>query len=95
MTLDECIEWHSDEAEKLKDANPEYAGQCKQIADWLKELKERRESDVKRGTWKEISEYGGWGETCYQCSECKVTEYLPLNYCPNCGADMRGRIMNG
>ena len=38
MTLDECIEWHIEEYEKLKEDNPEYAGQCKQIAEWLKEL---------------------------------------------------------
>ena len=42
MNLDECIKWHSDEAEKLKDDNPEYAGQCKQIANWLMELKDLR-----------------------------------------------------
>ena len=46
MTLDDCIKWHSDEAEKLKDDTPEYAGQCKQIANWLTELKERRAADV-------------------------------------------------
>ena len=43
MTLDECIEWHIEEYEKLKEDNPEYAGQCKQIANWLTELKELRE----------------------------------------------------
>ena len=42
MNLDEGIKWHSDEAEKLKDDNPEYAGQCKQIANWLMELKDLR-----------------------------------------------------
>lgn len=89
MTLDECIEWHSDEAEKLKDDTPEYAGQCKQIADWLTELKERRESDVKRGKWLEIAGYGGWGETIYQCSECKITEWVKSNFCPNCGAKVK------
>lgn len=42
MNLDECIKWHSDEAEKLKDDSPEYAGQCNQIAKWLQELKDLR-----------------------------------------------------
>lgn len=49
---------------------------------------------VKRGHWIEIAGYGGWSETYYQCPECNATEYIPSNYCPNCGTELRG-IDNG
>ena len=45
---------------------------------------------MKRGKWLEIAGYDGWGETIYQCSECKITEWVKSNFCPNCGADLRG-----
>ena len=50
--------------------------------------------DVKGGKWIEIAGYGGWGDTYYQCPECKTTEYVPSNFCPNCGAELR-EIENG
>ena len=88
MTLDEAIKRFEALAESyesyVESVNP------KELAEWLKELKERREADVKRGKWIEIAGYGGWSETYYQCPECNTTEYIPSNFCPNCGADMRG-----
>ena len=47
---------------------------------------------VRRGKWVEIAGYGGWSETIYQCSECKITEWVKSNFCPNCGARMDGDI---
>ena len=35
----------------------------------------------------------GWNDTYCKCSCCDavyVTAEIPYNYCPNCGADMRG-----
>ena len=29
---------------------------------------------------------------CYRCSECSTTWDADTNYCPNCGADMRGSL---
>ena len=54
---------------------------------------------VKRGEWEEISEYNGWGDTHYRCSVCGEEWYLEdgtpkqnnMNFCPQCGADMRGK----
>ena len=46
--------------------------------------------EVKRGRWETRnfiifdSEKVG-----YRCSECKTTWDTEMNYCPNCGADMR------
>ena len=53
---------------------------------------------VKRGKLEERIGYGGWGDTYYHCSVCgsdwvfeegtpKANEW---NFCPHCGADMRG-----
>ena len=46
---------------------------------------------VKRGHW-ESYYIGGDDLECIECSECgEVYDSLPsYNYCPNCGADMRG-----
>ena len=46
--------------------------------------------EVKRGEWIELPS-SGIGNTA-ECSVChdKVYGYVTCNYCPNCGADMRG-----
>ena len=38
---------------------------------------------VRRGRWEDCS--SGW-----MCSNCSWTQIRESNYCPNCGADMRG-----
>lgn len=50
----------------------------------------------KTGRW--IEQDDGWDGTYYECSECKeaftLIDGTPsdnlYNFCPNCGADMRG-----
>lgn len=55
-----------------------------------KELESLPLADVverKRGKWIEAREY----DPCYWiCSECKRQVDIQENFCPNCGADMRG-----
>jgi rubrerythrin len=48
--------------------------------------------EVKHGEWIEIIKDIGRGRTLikYQCNKCDVYTAKELNYCPNCGADMRG-----
>ena len=31
-------------------------------------------------------------DSLYQCSACKHYHWSKSNYCPNCGADMRGEV---
>lgn len=55
----------------------------------LQEVKPER----KKGKW--IADVDRWGDVVttvngYICSECKVFNTDKDNYCPNCGADMRG-----
>lgn len=40
---------------------------------------------VVRGRWEDCS--SGW-----MCSVCSYTNMKEHNYCPNCGADMRGEV---
>lgn len=42
---------------------------------------------VKHGKWIEYPIADGMN----QCSECGVLRFGESNYCPNCGADMRGK----
>ena len=95
MTLDETIKRFEALAESyesyVENINP------KELAEWLKELKERREADVqpiRRGHWIEKVSYSGWGVSIYTCSECENAETIPSKFCPNCGADLR-EIENG
>ena len=52
-------------------------------------------ADVKpvvRGKWIELGKYiDGYN---WRCSVCKRESTMAINYCPNCGADMRGNIKN-
>ena len=41
--------------------------------------------EVKHGKWK--PEKTGFG---FYCNKCKMYSYWATNFCPNCGADMRG-----
>lgn len=59
----------------------------RQMADWLKELK----TDRPQGEW--IIEIDINNYTYGRCSICGMRQYAGhLNFCPNCGADMRGKI---
>ena len=45
------------------------------------------EDDRPKGEWKDCGEIEPW----YRCSECKEKVWgAHKNFCPNCGADMRG-----
>jgi len=60
-----------------------YEGVCKKVS-----AIQQLPSAQKRGHW--IGE-----ETNYSCSECHRGCWINSNYCPWCGADMRGEITNG
>ena len=42
---------------------------------------------IPQGEW--INQFIG-GNECVMCSECKLHFDIGTNFCPNCGADMRG-----
>jgi hypothetical protein len=48
--------------------------------------------EVKHGRWSPVTYGLGVTVTRWMCSNCKKYEnsYSRTNYCPNCGADMRG-----
>ena len=101
MTLDEAIA-HAREVAKEKRNDYERAcalnvpseGFCKcsaeheQLADWLEELKARREAEKARpkGVWIDRMADKGYAE----CPFChKQITGGDLNFCVKCGADMR------
>ena len=49
---------------------------------------------VKYGKWSKVSESYTWGGTSikeFKCSLCnKIVNWHKYNYCPNCGARMKG-----
>ena len=100
MTLDEAIRHCLEQARKLQDkadrVGDDESRQCMecaadhiQLAEWLTELKERREADVQpviHAAWIETTpnDYYEW----YKCSNCKYTDTKKFNYFPKCGAKM-------
>ena len=100
MTLDEAIK-HCEEVVEEAKRTPCIKGglveKCgkehEELAEWLRELKSLREQRP-QGEWF----YNDYGNGCgnWHCSICDHMPYYAakymrfLNYCPNCGADMRG-----
>ena len=106
IEIRDCIELCKSQAEKYtyraeygisrtgKEANAQVAAKYSQIMQWLMGLEERRKADVppvKHGRWENTST-----PNQLRCSECDVIHFIAqypkgeINYCPNCGADMRG-----
>lgn len=50
-------------------------------------LRKKKYKAVKYGTWTEVSRCGNW--ICSNCSNGVVSS-KPYDYCPNCGAGMKG-----
>lgn len=94
----ECCEWEAgrcDETDRYECHEMHELGKCvvvyRQLAEWLKELKQLKEADVqpvKRGRW--ITKFDGDIYEYCECSECGNTGSCETPYCAQCGADMRG-----
>lgn len=82
MTREEIIE----SLENIKYINAYH--RCREGIAIDKAIELLKEPEQKKGQWEEIrNAYGeieGWTCTCGREVKCKY------NYCPNCGADMRG-----
>lgn len=82
MTREEAIKWQEVFKRTYANFPPEATEACDMAIEALKE------QERKKGQWEEIrNAYGeieGWTCTCGREVKCKY------NYCPNCGADMRG-----
>lgn len=46
------------------------------------------QTERKKGKW--ITNLYAFGEDRYECNRCHNTAFHCYDYCPNCGADMRG-----
>ena len=85
-------------AEKFKYVFGLYATELWAMSEesFLSWLNSEYEKERKKGKW--IEQDDGWDGVYYECSECKeaftLIDGTPTdnlyNFCPNCGADMRG-----
>ena len=48
------------------------------------------EPERKKGEWEMVSQHENPPTYIYRCSECRHKSFGFYNFCPNCGADMRG-----
>lgn len=79
-------------AENNRKACLECAEDHRQLAEWLSELKSRRENKRPKGEWI-LDVEGSEGLAWFRCSECNAMEKLEKNninakFCWNCGAKM-------
>lgn len=60
--------------------------------DWIKEMPTADVRDNVRGEWQKVDEQPYFRKHFHKvcCSVCRKQGYDYWNYCPNCGADMRG-----
>lgn len=53
----------------------------------------QRPQEPKLGHWIERierDEYNDYEEEWFECDQCHIDSERPYNFCPNCGADMKG-----
>lgn len=82
MTNEEAIKMLKSKMDGNTDTSYEWC-ECVRLA--IKALEQTRT----KGTW--IGEESLDGSIRYMCDNCKEFEYVDYyNFCPNCGADMRG-----
>lgn len=67
-------------------ADEHFINGCETYREWLESLPAEDVRPVVRGTWVYDDE-----DIYPHCSECLTQENGRRNFCPNCGADMRGR----
>ena len=60
--------------------------------EYIKQMPTIEAEPVRNGRW---IDWSMWGESRYQCSACNCEMKYKTNFCPKCGADMRGGAENG
>ena len=70
-----------------------YTDEARQALDMA--IKALEQTGRKKGEWIDkkyrwIKSISMWWHSAYKCSICGETGLKDWNYCPNCGADMRG-----
>lgn len=88
MTREEALKYAKFRLECYSKGNGEYTEHGEFLAAAIKAL---QEPERKKGLWVEKEKYT-FG-IMYDCSLCEnriLDNGHPWNYCPNCGADMRG-----
>ena len=82
--MDEYIERGAAIKSLLNDS-PEQVGYSREdAADCIRYMDAEDVAPVRHGRWK------SYGKNLGECSECGEIVSVRSNYCPNCGADMRG-----
>lgn len=51
-------------------------------------IEERTQGEWIKWNFRTVGPLGDWD---YKCSNCEKVYYGEYNFCPNCGADMRGK----
>ena len=73
---------------------PKYSPELHEVLSWIDEVPSEDVQPVRHGKWikADSQQYFRKHYPCFTCSECgyRKDSQKTWNYCPNCGADMRG-----
>lgn len=58
---------------------------CRFVVDAIKKIRGLPSAEHKKGEWTDLGGVIRWG-----CPHCHYAQEVRYNFCPNCGADMRG-----
>lgn len=83
MTREEAIECLNYQNEKF------FGGQSEALKMAISALSENKGEDRPKGHWIYLN--GVWPYR-WECDQCNSLSKLNFNFCPDCGADMRGEI---
>ena len=90
-----AIDALNDLSENYTDKGREWHPHIDFVIETIDELPPADVKPVKRGKWinkkiRWVSCVSLWWEDAYECSKCGEAGLKEWNFCPNCGADMRG-----
>ena len=86
IKTDDIVKYCDEKARVYELTNPSYSDACSDIGNKCLDLS-KDITEVKHGKWISGTDYA------LKCSECGIDDiFEEYNFCPHCGADMRGEL---
>lgn len=89
IKTDDIVKYCEKMARDYELTNPSYSDACGDVGNKCLDLSNRDVVEVKHGNWRGKKDC--FNNIWYLCSICGGDISFKANFCPNCGADMRGK----
>ena len=84
IKTDDIVKYCDEMSKKYELTNPSYSDACSDMGNKCLDLSNDDITEIKHGEWIDK------GSLSCRCSSCGCKSLKESNFCPNCGADMRG-----